>query len=214
MPLQNRMTPVGEPIAIAARGLLMGNRGGRLHDAQQRLGKRRWASRQWICCKLEFNNRHRDVWGDSYTEFFFLDEVTAFSAGHRPCFECRRKEALAFAGRFPGAQRAADMDKVLHAERLEGRGNRKRLHRHPHDDLPDGAMVVVEGAPFAVRGKELLQWTPPGYAGTMRRPRGLAVDVLTPPSILVVLKAGYRPIWHPSAESHPLPDPPPFRGRK
>jgi hypothetical protein len=212
MPLQNRMTPVGELIAIPARGLLMGNRGGRLHDAQRKLGKRRWASRQWICCKLEFKGRHRDVWGDSYTEFFFLDEVTAFSAGHRPCFECRRKEAQAFAALFPGGHRAPDMDKRLHAERLEGRG--KRLHRRPLDDLPDGAMVVVDGAPFAVRGKELLQWTPRGYVGTKRRPRGADVDALTPPSILAVLKAGYRPIWHPSAESDPLPDPPPFRGRE
>ena len=214
MPLQNRMTPAGEPIAIAARGLMMGNRGGRLHDAQRRLGKRRWASKQWICCKLEFNDRRRDVWGDSYTEFFFLDEVTAFSAGHRPCFECRRKEALAFAARFPGARRAAEMDERLHAERLEGRGNRKRLHRSALDELPDGAMVVVAGAPYAVRGRKLLQWTPRGYAATKQRVPGVAVDVLTPPSILAVLRAGYRPLWHPSIESDPLPDPPPFRGRE
>ena len=214
MPLQNRMTPAGEPIAIAARGLMMGNRGGRLHDVQRKLGKRRWASKQWICCKLEFNDRRRDVWGDSYTEFFFLDEVTAFSAGHRPCFECRRREALVFAALFPGARRAAEMDEVLHAERLEGRGNRKRLHRHPLDELPDGAMVVVAGAPFALCGGKLAQWTPRGYAATKRRVPGLAVDVLTPPSILAVLRAGYRPLWHPSAESDPLPDPPPFRGRE
>ncbi len=80
----------------------MGNRGGRLHDDKQKLGRRRWTSKQWICCKLEFNNRHRAVWGDSYTELFFLDEVTAFAAGHRPCFECRRKDAERFAALFRG----------------------------------------------------------------------------------------------------------------
>jgi hypothetical protein len=102
MPLQNRITPFGDFTATPARGTLMGNRGGRLHDEQQKLGARRWASQQWICCKLEFNNRHRTVWGDSYTELFFLDEVTAFAAGHRPCFECRRKDAEHFAALFAG----------------------------------------------------------------------------------------------------------------
>jgi hypothetical protein len=199
MPLQNRMTPIGEPIAISARGTLMGNRGGRLHDHHREIGTRRWVSKQWICCKLDFNNRHREVWGDGYTEFFFLDEVTAFAAGHRPCFECRRKDARAFASLFPGAQRASDMDKRLHAERLEGRRNRKRLHRRNINDLPYGTMVVVEGGPFALRGKKLLPWTPRGYGRPVARPRGKTVAVLTPSSIVAVLTAGYRPLWHRSA---------------
>jgi hypothetical protein len=93
MPLQNRVDPFGALFATPARGLLMGNRGGRLHDAQRKLGTRRWASKQWICCVLDFNEWHRKVWGDSYTELFFLDEVTALAAGHRPCFERRRKDA-------------------------------------------------------------------------------------------------------------------------
>src|SRR5215510_2750360 len=111
----------------------MGNRGGRLHDAQQKLTTRRWVNRAWICCRLAFNDRHRQVWGDGYTELFFLDEVTALAAGHRPCFECRRKNAEDFAGRWarsrglPVRATAPDMDKVLHAERLDGRA--KRLHR-------------------------------------------------------------------------------------
>ena len=71
----------------------MGNRGGRFHTEDKKLTSRRWASRQWICCVLDFHDRHRDVWGDGYTELFFLDEVTALAAGHRPCFECRRKDA-------------------------------------------------------------------------------------------------------------------------
>jgi len=93
MPLQNRVDPFGELFADRSRGLFLGNRGGRLHDDDRALGRRRWASRQWICCRLEFKDRHRKVWGKSYTELFFLDEVTALAAGHRPCFECRRNDA-------------------------------------------------------------------------------------------------------------------------
>ena len=93
MPLQNRVNPFGELCAFSARGLFMGNRGGRFHTDAKTLTARRWASRQWICCVLDFKGRRRDVWGRFYTELFFLDEPTAFAAGHRPCFECRRKDA-------------------------------------------------------------------------------------------------------------------------
>ncbi|HEY6026440.1 MAG TPA: hypothetical protein VIV09_06025, partial [Pseudolabrys sp.] len=97
MTLPNRVSPLGELFATPARGTLMGNRGGRIHTDDKRLTTRRWASRQWICCVLQFKNRQRDVWGRYYTELFFLDEVTAFAAGHRPCFECRRRDAEHFA---------------------------------------------------------------------------------------------------------------------
>ncbi len=200
MPLQNRVDPFGALFASRARGMLMGNRGGRFHTDDQNLTSRRWASRQWICCVLEFKNRQRDVWGRYYTELFFLDEVTAFAAGHRPCFECRRKDAERFATLFSGKTTRASsssMDKVLHAERLSGKA--KRIHRRKLDTLPDGAMVVLDGGSFAIRGKRLLRWTPSGYAGSKPRPSGIEVDVLTPPSILAVLARGYAPHWHPSA---------------
>lgn len=186
----------------------MGNRGGRLHDASRKLASRRWASRQWICCVLDFNNRRRKVWGDSYTELFFLDEVTALAAGHRPCFECRRKDAEHFAALFSGKPRRATapkMDEVLHAERLDGKA--KRLHRSAIDNLPDGAMIAIEGQASAARGPHLLRWSPQGYTDATRRPRAAQVDVLTPPSILKVLKAGYAPRWHPSAEALCRPTP-------
>ena len=203
MPLQSRVDPFGEPFADRSRGLFMGNRGGRIHTDDRTLTKRRWASRQWICCVLDFKGRQRDVWGRYYTELFFLDEVTALSAGHRPCFECRRKEAEDFAECWRKAfgmrdrPRAPDMDKVLQAERLDGHA--KRRHRHKIDDLPDGAMIVLEEGAYAVRGKELLHWSPRGYDARKRRPRGITVDLLTPPAIVAVLKAGYAPYWHPSA---------------
>lgn len=197
MPLQNRVTPFGELTIDPARGLLMGNRGGRLHDATRTLSTRRWASKQWICCKLDFNNRHRKVWGDSYTELFFLDEVTAFAAGHRPCFECRRRDAQAFAALFPGKHKAPEMDEVLQAQRLNGKA--KRLHRRDIDGLPDGGMIALNDAAFAVNGKHLLRWTPSGYDDRRMRPRRVDVAVLTPPAILKVLEKGYAPLWHPSA---------------
>jgi hypothetical protein len=207
MPLQNRINPLGELFATPARGLLLGNRGGRFHTDAKTLTSRRWASRQWICCVLEFKGRQRDVWGRFYTELFFLDEPTALAAGHRPCFECRRKEAEAFAEawreakRLPARPYADEMDIVLHGERLHGRA--KRLHRRGIDSLPDAAFVLRSGEPYAVQGDALLRWTPEGYDSRKPRPRAETVDVLTPPTILAVLSNGYQPHWHPSAEKSP-----------
>jgi hypothetical protein len=201
MPLQSRVSPFGELFSTPARGTLLGNRGGRLHDDKKKLGKRRWTSKQWICCKLEFNNRHRTVWGDGYTELFFLDEVTAFAAGHRPCFECRRKDAERFATLFSGKTKRASapaMDAVLHAERLVGVA--KRAHVRKLDTLLDGAMIALADQAYAVRGRRLLLWTPAGYRGSIPRRRGVEADVLTPPSILAVLTRGYAPHWHASAD--------------
>jgi hypothetical protein len=205
MPLQNRVTPFGELFATAARGTFMGNRGGRFHSDAKTLTVRRWASRQWICCVLDFKGRQRNVWGRYYTELFFLDEPTALAAGHRPCFECRRKEAQAFATGWQGARglsvppKAGEMDDLLHAERLQGRA--KRMHRCGVDALPNGAFIALEEGAFAVRGDALLRWTPQGYGERRRRPRGTNLDVLTPPAILAVLSRGYQPHWHSSAEN-------------
>jgi len=200
MPLQNRIDPLGELFATRARGTLFGNRGGKFHRDDKTLGARRWVSRQWICCLLEFKDRQRDVWGRYYTELFFLDEVTAFAAGHRPCFECRRQDAERFALLFSGKEKRASaeaMDSVLHAERLDGKA--KRMHRRDLDSLPDGAMIAFDGKIFAVRGKDLLRWAPSGYSESRPRPRGIEVEALTPPSIVRVLAQGYVPLWHSSA---------------
>jgi len=207
MPLQNRVDPFGALFADGSRGTMFGNRGGRFHTDDRALTQRRWVSRTWICCLLAFKNRQRDVWGRFYTELFFLDEVTALAAGHRPCFECRRRDAVTFAQAWQQAfklrapPRAGEMDEVLHRERLDGRA--KRRHRRAIDDLPDGAVIAWEQGAFAVRGNSLLPWTAAGYAARQRRPGSGTVDVLTPPSILAVLAAGYRPQWHPSAGASP-----------
>ncbi len=193
-PLQNRVDPFGELVAVSARGTLMGNRGGKFHRPDQTLGRRRWASRQWICCVCSFKGRHRDVWGRFYTELFFLDEPTALAAGHRPCFECRRAEAEAFRAAFESAWISArDMDATLHEERLAA--GRKRASEQRIEQLPDGAMVAVEGRAYAVRDDALLPWSFEGYGAPMTRPARGAIATLTPPSILGVLCAGYRPRW-------------------
>jgi hypothetical protein len=208
MPLQNRVDPFGRLFADPARGLFLGNRGGRLHGDDRTLGRRRWMTPAWICCRLEFKGRRRQVWGRSYSELFFLDEPTALAAGHRPCFECRRTEARAFVAALAAGTgcrvppRAGEIDRVLHAERLDGTA--KRRHRLLIDDLPDGAFLVQAEEPnsaLAVRGRLLLRWAPLGYAASSPRPSGIGVDVLTPPAILAALSAGYRPVWHPSAGS-------------
>lgn len=187
---QNRVDPFGALHFSPARGTLMGNRGGRFHDAEQKLGARRWASKAWIICLCDFKNRQRQVWGDGYTELFFLDEVTALSAGHRPCFECRRSDAVAFKIAF-GATSAPDMDNILHQQRL---GARQML---PIEALPDGVMIAHGGAAFVLRGRAMLRWSFGGYVGAQPRPGGLA-EVLTPPGTVAALRH-YTPQFHPSA---------------
>jgi hypothetical protein len=200
MPLQNRVTPTGDIIATAHRGMFTGNRG-IIHDPQTRtLLKRRWASRAWLTCVCEFKGRRRDVMGTrSWTELFFLDEATAFAAGHRPCFFCRRDDANRFRAAWEKGNkvsdvRADDIDVALHRERLEGA--RKRLHALPMriEELPDGAMVQSGETSFLITQGRALMWSPAGY----REARGKieAAMLLTPPSTLRAFSAGYRPVLH------------------
>jgi hypothetical protein len=193
-PLQNRVDPFGELHAVAARGSLMGNRGGRIHRDDQTLSGSRWKTKHWLICVCEFKNRSRDVWGRYYTELFFLDEPTALAAGHRPCFECRRQAAKAFIAAFPGAPAKVDsMDEALHGERIENR--RKRLWRARFGDLPDGAMIARDGRAYAVRARALRPWSFAGYGAPERFDADAVADVLTPPSTVAALKSGYRPLW-------------------
>jgi hypothetical protein len=204
MPRQNRVTPLGELVADPARGLVYGNRGC-LHDDTGRIG-RAWNGRRWISCRLEFRGRRRRplLRPGRYTELFFLDEATAFAAGHRPCAECRREDYVRFGARWrelhPGQAGVDAIDAQLHAERVAGRG--RRLHRTGLDGLPDGAFVVVGGSPWLVLGSELLRWTPAGYAERRPRPSGLEAELVTPPSLVEVLRSGWHgavPFLHPSA---------------
>src|SRR5882757_9810494 len=168
MPLQNRVTPFGEIVATPHRGLFMGNRG-IIHDPATKTLTRRWASPAWLTCVCEFRGWRRAVMGGrSWTELFFLDEATAFAAGHRPCFFCRRDDANRFRAAWEEGNGvtnvlAREIDAVLHAERLD-RG-KKRLHPLPVPlrQLPDGAMVQAGGeSSLIVQGQAWL-WSPAGY---------------------------------------------------
>ncbi len=184
MPLQNRVTPLGDLIADPARGLVYGNRGC-LHDAQGAI-VRRFQVKRWIACRLEFKGRRRveKLQPGRYTELFFLDEATAFAAGHRPCAECRRQDYNRFM-RTVGETRAGAIDDRLHAERL---GPRRSA---PLAALPDAAFVLRGGEPWLVLGDDLLRWTPGGYVERAARPRDGEATVVTPPSLLLALAAGF-----------------------
>jgi len=197
MPLQNRVTPLGELVAVPERGLVYGNRGC-LHDRDGRI-RRRYAVKRWIACQLEFKGRRRKalLQPGRYTELFFLDDATAFAAGHRPCAECRRADYDRFR-ELVGAPNADAIDERLHTERM----GRPRFVVQ-FDELPDGTFVLEEGEPWLVLGLELLQWTPGGYARRRPRPSGEAV-LITPPTTVDVLRAGWTPVvpfLHPSALS-------------
>ena len=176
--------------------MLMGTRGGRIHTDAQQLMTRRWASRRWIICLCVFKERQRKVWGASYTEIFFLDEVTALAAGHRPCFECRRAAAMDFAARFPVQGGADGIDAVLHRERL--RNSDGDLPETDIASLPDGAMILRDGDVFARRGDFLLPWSFGRYRAPVKSLQGKA-QLITPMSTCVTLTNGYQPIWHSSA---------------
>jgi hypothetical protein len=208
VPRRNRVTPSGEIIATEARGLLFGNRGV-LHDDQGRL-VRAWQVRRWIACRLEFKGRRRQlVQPGRFTELFFLDEATALAAGHRPCAECRREDFVRFrqgwAETHPGQSLLVDdIDRILHAERLAP-GGTSRLHEATLADLPDGSMVAVDGRPWLVLGDELVAWSPFGYDQPQARPGSVRVLTYTPPSIVAVIRSGYRPGIHPSAAGSSSP---------
>jgi hypothetical protein len=209
MPLQNRVTPEGDIIAVAARGTLMGNRGGAFHRDDRTLGVRRCASRHWICCLLAFKGRRRVVMSPGlYTELFFLDEATALAAGHRPCFECRRADAERFAmlwnvteGRA-GRARADEMDRVLHRERRASAPGRARAVAAT-GELPDGVMVWRDGAAALLAVGAIRRWSPAGYGPAVRVAPADRLEVLTPPSIVRIVAAGYVPSCHPSATAEP-----------
>jgi hypothetical protein len=202
MPLQNRVTPFGDIIATPHRGLFTGNRG-IIHDPATKTLTRRWASHAWLTCVCEFRGRRRKVMGGrSWTELFFLDEATALAAGHRPCFFCRRDDANRFRAAWQQGNRvsgmlAPEIDAVLHDERLDVRTKRLHALPVPVKRLPDGAMVALDGESFLIVQGRALLWKPAGYREAQAAFAGAML--LTPPSTLRALSAGYRPVLHPSA---------------
>ena len=204
MPLQNRVTPLGDLIAVPERGLVHGNRGC-LHDDERRI-RRSYAVRRWIACRLEFRGWRRSplMQPGRYTELFFLDDATALAAGHRACALCRRQDydrlTSTWAELHPGSKGADAIDAQLHAERLDAHRSR-RLHEVGVETLPDAVMVLQGGEPHLVLGDRLLRWTPAGYERPVARPRGTTL-LITPPSLVELLRAGWDPVVplvHPTA---------------
>jgi hypothetical protein len=201
MTLQNRVDPFGAIHADPARGTLTGNRG-IIHDpATRTLTRRRWTTNAWICCRLDFGNRRRQVMATrSWTELFFLDEATALAAGHRPCFLCRREAAMRFQAAWAEGNgvplpRAADMDAVLHRARLASGGKPRPLSAAQVADLPEGAMVAAGRRAFCIQGGAARPWRFSGLGAPVPLPGRLdaPVALLTPPSVVRTLRAGYSP---------------------
>lgn len=204
MTLRNRVRPDGEIVADPGRGLMMGNRGC-LHGQGRDLGITRWRSKLWICCVLEWKGVRRDPMPPGrWTALFFTDEATALAAGHRPCAYCRRGDYVAFAEAWRAARglaarpRAVEMDAVLHAERVVSRTRRKVTRPGRVAELPDGVMVRAGGVCGLVTGGRMVPWSFAGYGAPVAAG---TVEVLTPPSIVAAVAAGYRPLVHPTARA-------------
>lgn len=204
MPLQNKVDPFGTIHANSMRGLFMGNRGGQMHDPPTKMlrGGRPWVTRQWIICLTQFKDRKRTLMSlGSYTELFFLDEVCALAAGHRPCAECRRADYQLYCTAIePQGPRlkAPDLDRRLHGERL---GEREKLTANEANALPDGSFVCIGSTAYARRGPDALHFSFSGYG--LARPwqeiAAFSPALLTPRTSVVALANGYRPVWHASA---------------
>ncbi len=207
MPIANRVAPEGTLHAVKARGMLTGNRGA-IHDpATRQASGRRWTTRAWIACSLKWKDERRDVWGANgrngrpgWSELFFLDEVTALAAGHRPCFHCRRGDALRFRA-AAGGLAAPQCDALLHSERwLSGTRQHVQLSHSAAAALPDGAMIEAGGIFHALKGGLALPWSFNGF----RKPVAIGsimggLRLVTPPLMVALLANGYQPIWHESA---------------
>lgn len=212
MPLQNRVDPFGRLFADPARGMFTGNRG-IVHDPERRiLTGKRWTTRAWVICTCDYRGRSRDVWGRNgprgsigWTELFFLDEVTALAAGHRPCYLCRRSAATGFAAAFSvgnkiAPPKAPDIDKRLHAERyLSARRPLRQLAPADLGGLPDGVMVAAGGLVFALKARLALPWSFSGYLEPCPLSDLRAAMLVTPESTVAALRSGFRPVWHASA---------------
>jgi hypothetical protein len=195
MPERNRVTPEGEIVAIPLRGAWTGNRGGVLHSGHEIV--RSHASDLWITCVLEFRGRWREQWlPHRYTHLFFHDEAVAFAAGHRPCAECRHADYRAYQrawadGNGTAIPNAKEMNAQLHRERIVPGTHRRQWHDLPWAGLPDGTFVLFDEGPAVVAGATVVPWTTEGYGSPVTRPRAGTATVITPPSTVAVLRAGY-----------------------
>ncbi|MGE3076013.1 MAG: hypothetical protein AB7N24_09020 [Dehalococcoidia bacterium] len=210
MSLQNRVDPFGQIHANSSRGTMFGNRGGCMHREKQLIG-RPWTNSRWICCVLEFKGRHREVMSENrYTELFFLDEATAFAAGHRPCMECRRGDANRFIDAWSRAHLGGErlktishLDEIAHRERVDARTHRQVTREVLLSTVPDGAFLALPDSPgqaFLRWQDRLHRWSFDGYSESVPLPSERPVTLLTPPSFAIAFSAGYIPAVHETVE--------------
>jgi len=202
--LQNRVDPFGTIFKTKARGTLMGNHGV-IHNHQQEI-RRSFKHKAWIACTLEFKGRWRPVMSpNQYTELFFLDEATAFAAGHRPCSECRRDDFKRFKScwiqgnpeyGFNMKTSVQEIDAVLHRERIAGDKSKVTFGTKSSLEIPDGCFIVLNERPMVVCQGLLYTWTPFGYEEKIPIPEAPTLTVLTPKSIVNAFRAGYSPRIH------------------
>jgi hypothetical protein len=198
--MQNRVDPFGNIIETKARGSFMGNRGV-IHNEQKQI-THAFKHKAWITCVLDFKGRKRTVMTvDRWTELFFLDEATAFAAGHRPCFECRREDALRFKSfwiqgnpsyKFTMKTSIKEIDEVIHRERIDSE-LKKVTHHRLSSHIPEGTFIVMDSHPYLFSNGSLHRWTPVGYENSMVMPKASMVTVLTPNSIVNAFRAGFVP---------------------
>ncbi|CAN0588182.1 unnamed protein product [Ectocarpus sp. 12 AP-2014] len=175
----------------------MGNRG-ILHGAQKTLGRKRWTHKAWVTCVLKHKDWHRRIMTPHhYTELFFLDEAVALAAGHRPCALCRRADYFAYRTAAELSGPSKDMDVQMHKERAVPRRFEQRRHARDIAQLPQGAIILHKNGPALIFQDALLPIKAAGYRAPTPRPKG-AVIVLTPPTSLRALQAGYPPKLHKS----------------
>jgi hypothetical protein len=202
VPERNRVTPLGEIVAVPLRGAWCGNRG-ILHRGHEVV--RSHASDLWITCALSFKDWRLPQWEDHhFTLLFFHDEAVSLAAGHRPCALCRRADYTAYQEAWAAElsepkPSATAMNKRLHAERNVPGTSRRRFHEARWADLPTGAYVRLDEGPALVLERTVVPWSTAGYADPRPRPRAGGVELVTPPASVAALRAGYVPQIDPAA---------------
>ena len=206
-PLQNRVDPAGQLHADPSKeGVLMGNRG-ILHDGHKEI-VRQWNGKSWVACDPKFPKfgKRKLFQERNYSELFFLDEATAYSAGHRPCWTCRPDRYDDFKSRWKQLFSAGtsllikEIDAQLHSERAI-RGGGKVTYQAKIGDLPDGTFIEIDGSQYLLSGKRMLQWSFAGYVASVARNDAETVTVLTPRSIVELFRRGLVPMIHSSSKN-------------
>jgi len=203
----NRVTPTGDIVAVPLRGAWTGNRG-ILHRGQEIV--RFHASNLWITCALQYKDWRLPQWQPGhFTVLFFHDEAVSLAAGHRPCALCRREDYEAYrrswsAGNDRPLPSAAAMNRQLHGERIVRGTHRRRWHPFAWENLPEGTFTLINNTePVLVLAETVVPWTSSGYGRARTRPTNGSVEVITPPSTVAALRAGYRPQIDPGATAAP-----------